>query len=413
MSPTRPVQSDHDAHDSDALQEPEVLQEYVDNRATDVEPEDPDDGVVHDPWNPDEIRIHSKTFSLRQIVDMIDDEELDLAPDFQRQYVWKDPQRWGLIESLLLGIPLPSFYFNEDREGLLQVVDGVQRLTTIHRFYKGKFALGPLAYLKDLEGQRFEDLNGRLQRRLKNTQFMAHVIDPQTPQRVKFDVFKRINTGGSPLSAQEIRHCMSRDRSRRFLKEMVELPAFRQVMGDSVLDHPRMADREIALRLVAFHIAPVEDYRKHGSLDAFLWDVTTRIDEEPDEDKLEELKALAVRALLNAKTVFGDHAFRKWPLGSERKNPISRTLVESWGTELARWEPTEIGPKASKLQRVAREMMTRDETYLGSISGGTGDPNKLEARMSLVERAVRRVMGREPTAVSGGTARGAAGEVGS
>ncbi|MDX9722495.1 MAG: DUF262 domain-containing protein [Myxococcota bacterium] len=375
-------------HDEPAPQE--LLEEYVDNRPTGVESEEQDAGVTHDPWDPEAIRIHTKTFSLHQVVEMIDDGDIDLAPDFQRQYVWKDAQRWGLIESLLLGIPLPSFYFNEDETGRFQVVDGVQRLTTIHRFFKGQFALGKLAYL-DLEGSRYEELDAVSRRRLKLTQFVIHVIDPQTPYRVKFDVFKRINTGGSPLSAQEIRHCMSRERSRSFLAELVALPEFQAAMGKSVLNHPRMADREIALRLVAFHIIPVEQYRSHDSLDAFLGRVTELIDK-LDDSRLSELKQLAVQALRNAEKVFGEFAFRKWSLGFERKNPINRALVESWGTALATRELVSE-EAAYALSGRDRALMTHDAGYLDSITGGTGDPNKVETRMRKAEELVQEVIG--------------------
>ena len=370
----------------------EVAQEVVDNVPTDVEVEDPEAGVGHDPWDPEQIRIHTKAYSLRHLMDMIDDGDVDLAPDFQRQYVWKDAQRWGLIESLLLGIPLPSFYFNENREGLMQVVDGVQRLTTIHRFYKGEFSLGRLAYLKDLEGKQFKDLDGSYRRRLQNTQFVAHVIDPETPFRVKFDVFKRINTGGSPLSAQEIRHCMSKAQSRDFLRALVDLTAFEDVMGKTVLNHPRMADREIALRLVAFHIIPVEDYRQYESLDSFLGVVTERIDA-LSAGELKKLEAVAERGLVNSRAVFGEFAFRKWPLTSARRNPINRTLVETWGTLLAEHPTTAVKARAVELRRRAREMMTSNVAFIDSISGGTGDVNKVTSRMTLVGDAIREYLG--------------------
>ena len=128
-------------------------EEYFESQATGVELEDavspqPDEP---EPWDPEKIRIHTKHYSLRQLVDMIADGDIDLAPDFQRHYVWKRQQRWGLIESLLLGIPLPSFYFNENTSGRLQVVDGVQRLTTIFRYVNEKdFKLGDVTYLHDL-----------------------------------------------------------------------------------------------------------------------------------------------------------------------------------------------------------------------------------------------------------------------
>ena len=197
--------------------ETEVREEYFESQATGVEVETEVSPPLDEPepWDPEKIRIHTKHYSLRQLVDMIADSDIDLAPDFQRHYVWKPRQRWSLIESLLLGIPLPSFYFNENTSGRLQVVDGVQRLTTIFQYVNKKvFKLGHVTYLHDLEGQGFDDLAAMFRRRLNSAQFVAHVIDPQTPYRVKFEIFRRINTGGSPLSAQEIRHCMSGGRSR-------------------------------------------------------------------------------------------------------------------------------------------------------------------------------------------------------
>ena len=101
----------------------EAPEEYFESRATDVEVEtEVLSSDEPEPWDPEKIRIHTKHYSLRQLVDMIADGDVDLAPDFQRHYVWKRQQRWSLIESLLLGIPLPSFYFNENTSGLLQVV---------------------------------------------------------------------------------------------------------------------------------------------------------------------------------------------------------------------------------------------------------------------------------------------------
>ena len=126
-----------------------VREEYFESQATgvEIEVEDSPPPEEPEPWDPEKIRIHTKHYSLRQLVDMIADRDIDLAPDFQRQYVWKEWQRCGLIESLLLGIPLPSFYFNEDASGQLQVVDGVQRLTTIFRYVIDKtFKLGKVTY---------------------------------------------------------------------------------------------------------------------------------------------------------------------------------------------------------------------------------------------------------------------------
>ena len=374
----------------------EAREEYVESTPTGIELEDdhsadtrvPDDP---DPWDPDKIRIHTKHYSLSQVVEMTEVGDIDLAPDFQREFVWKPPQRWALIESLLLGIPLPSFYFNEDDEGKLQVIDGVQRLTTIYGFVNNEFKLGKMTYLHDLKGQGFDDLSKPFQRRLKGAQFVAHVIDPQTPYRVKFDIFRRINTGGTRLSAQEIRHCMSAAQSRDFLAKLVNDESFKIATGGVLNKHPRMADREVALRFIAFRLSDPDDYAKHGSLDEFLGCVTKQLDD-MDKHELEGHLRVFVQGMRNCHAVFGEYAFRKWPEGSERKNPINRALFETWGTVLAGYEEGNIRKSARDLARRAREMMTSDADFIDSISSTTGDVSRVRTRFAKVRGVVRELV---------------------
>ena len=374
--------------------EGEVREEYFESQATGVELETDDSSGSEEPepWDPDKIRIHTKHYSLRQVVEMIGDGDIDLAPDFQRQYVWRARQRSGLIESLLLGIPLPSFYFNEDDTGRLQVVDGVQRLTTIYRYVTDpEVRLGEVTYLHDLEGQGFDDLATLFRRRLNSAQFVAHVIDPQTPYRVKFDIFRRINTGGTPLSAQEIRHCMSKTRSREFLKQLVSDESFVTATGGALMNHPRMADREVALRFVAFRLFTADDYEQHGSFDEFLGFVTNRLDD-PAGESLENLRRDFVRGMTNGCTVFRENAFRKWPWEAMRKSPINRALFESWGTVLADYDEAAIRNAAEDLQTRAREMMTNDLEFLHSISSSTGSIRNVRTRLGKVRELAEEVI---------------------
>src|SRR5436190_1452341 len=127
----------------------EIVEEHEDNEPTGVEydPESTAGEDVVSPYDPKQIRVDPKVFSVRQIIDMIEENELDLAPDFQRLRVWRPRQKSLLIESLLLRIPLPAFYFSADNEGRLQVVDGVQRLSTIQEFVTGGMRLENLEYL--------------------------------------------------------------------------------------------------------------------------------------------------------------------------------------------------------------------------------------------------------------------------
>lgn len=211
-------------------------EEYFENSPLDVELEDHgDDEAIARPWDPNKIRVSTKNFSIRQVLDQIDDHDLELAPDFQRNFVWTLDQKSRLIESILLQIPLPTFYFAEDDDGMYRAVDGLQRLTTIHSFVRrGEFALRGLEYLNSANGQYFEDLPQAWKRRIFSSQLVVHVIDPSTPSDVKYNIFKRLNTGGSPLNAQEIRHCMSKNRSRDFLRKCAFSPEFEQVAGGAL-----------------------------------------------------------------------------------------------------------------------------------------------------------------------------------
>src|SRR6266478_1180227 len=161
-----------------------VREEIDDQIGTGVEYDpEADETDVISPYDPKLIRVDPKVYSIRQVLDIIDDKELDLAPDFQRRRVWKPNQKCLLIESVLLRIPLPAFYFSADEDGLLQVVDGVQRLSTIHEFVRGaSFRLDHLEYLEELKGKTFKEIDGSIwSRRINNTQISANVIDPQTP----------------------------------------------------------------------------------------------------------------------------------------------------------------------------------------------------------------------------------------
>lgn len=354
------------------------------------------------PWDPKKIRITTKQFSLREVVDQISDGDIDLSPDYQRDYVWKPKQRTRLIESLLLGIPLPAFYFNQSDSGSYQVVDGVQRLSTIKLFMEDGHRLDEvdLEYLKDLKDNIFSDLEKSLIRRLRSTQIVVHVIEPQTPDEVKYDIFNRVNTLGSPLSAQEIRHAMSGSRSREFLKGLVEKSSFdkatefnyfRLVDGKTVRDSKRMADRELAIRFCAFRLAKIEQYREHANLDAFLMDFTKRIDEQSREDWLNNtaLKKLATdfnRAMVAATEILEDAAFRRWPLEAERRGPINRAVFEAQANALADYSLEALGKKKSRIVVQFRKAFD-DSEYVKSVTVGTGSANRVSYRLAR-QRAI-------------------------
>ncbi len=379
------------------------LEEYDEqNQATGVEAErhDGENGEFEDierPWNPEDIRVSTKSFSLRNILDLIEEDSLDLAPDFQRLRVWKLKQKAQLIESILLQIPLPAFYFSEDADGAMSVVDGLQRLSTVYDFifggsdHKGGFRLRELEYIEDVQGKRFADLPAPWQRRIYNTQIVVHVIDPATPAPVKYDIFRRINTGGTPLKGQEIRHCMSKPRSREFLKRCVETSEFRAATDGALVKQQRMVDREVVLRFVAFRLLDdISEYRRLGPMEDLLLKTTERLDNSKDigDEDLERIFQDLLQGLRLSEMIFGPNAFRKWPLNADRRSPFNRALFETWTYSLASLETDDVAPIADQIANEARKLMTDDVDYLNSITAWTGDVRRVEYRFATVKSII-------------------------
>ena len=253
----------------DVVEKPDLLNEKLDSLALKVADENQTDIDENEflevqeitPYNPDDIRVHQKQFSIKFIEEMIENGDIDFTPDFQRNFVWNSIQKSKLIESLLLRIPLPIFYFAEDKEGRLTIVDGLQRLTTIKEFMNNEFSLNHLEYLDDgVKGRYYKSnpekkqlgIDAKYYRWFNMSQFAVNVIDPSSPYKVKYDIFRRINTGGKPLNNQEIRNCLSSKKLRTLLLEMSALEEFKEATNGSVRG-TRMADREIALRFISFY----------------------------------------------------------------------------------------------------------------------------------------------------------------
>ena len=149
---------------------------------------------------PVEVKIQRDMYSVRELKTEYEDKMLILAPDFQREFVWTLRQQSELIESILMGIPLPMVYFFEGDEGVIQVVDGKQRLTSLFNFLDNLYPLSNLPILSHLKGLRYKDLKPAERTKIARHQFVTQTIIPPTPDKIKFDIFERVNRKGSTLN---------------------------------------------------------------------------------------------------------------------------------------------------------------------------------------------------------------------
>ncbi|GAA3496650.1 DUF262 domain-containing protein [Streptomyces prasinosporus] len=381
------------AADAGELESPLFSVEVTtDGRLTDIEREEAEDVVIEQitsPFDPEHIDIDTRTTTVDLLLSRLRNEMIDLAPDFQRKAgIWTDGKQSRLIESLLLRIPIPSFYAAEKKDGSWAIVDGIQRLTSIARFVEPEavgadpLKLTGLEYLRNFEGAGFANLSGKLQIRLRETEVVVHVIRRGTPEPVMFNVFARINTGGEPLTRQEIRHALISGRARTLLAELAETEEFRRATGYTVVGD-RMADREMVLRFLAFRMTSPHAY-KPGDFDAFLAEAMHQVNR-LDSAEENRLRTEFLTAMLAAEEVFGPHAFRKYRRNQQRKSPINKALFEAVAVNLASLgdDEREVLGQTDVLDAFAELM--EDVEFERAISVGTGDARKVRKRFDAVK----------------------------
>lgn len=345
--------------------------------------------VDADPYDPKLIRVEPKNFSVQYTCSLIDSGDIDLSPDFQREFVWSDITRKSrLIESLLLRIPIPVFYLVQDEAGWFQVVDGVQRLTVLHDFVKNKFKLKNLEYLKDCEGKFYnktnESLNPLYIKRIDQTQLTFNIIDPQTPEQVRYDIFRRINTGGKMLNNQEIRNCLERPHVRKLLKEMSLSQEFKKATRGSIKP-TRMADREIILRFIAFYLQDHQLFGQplyKGDMDQYL-DGTVEILNHTDEKEFFRIRIAFENAMCNAFNLFGNYAFRK-------ANYINKALFLSWSRVLCDMDRKLIMEKAGSAdyKSILSEAINTNMNYANSLSMSTNDSRRVLFNYQMAKQII-------------------------
>lgn len=319
-----------------------LAQEWLDAKSSGIENDIEEDPykITKPGYSPDEIFVENKPFSIPQLIQFINEGDIEISPNFQRHFVWDKTRQSRLIESIFLGLPLPSIYFSQYKDGRLSIVDGLQRLNTIKDFSDNKLRLSNLEYLVECNGHTYTELEGILSplrmRRFKQTQIMGFVIDYRSPSALKFDLFKRLNTGGKPLNSQEIRNCLSRPHLQKALQEMATCQEFVDATDKSVND-TRMAAQELVLRFMYFY----DKYTDSNPIGEY----SGRIDDELDNyiDYLNDLDNYNLYidefklALTSSSRIFGEYAFRKIAPGfrESRRTPINKLLFTTTTVLLA------------------------------------------------------------------------------
>ena len=375
-----------------------------------VEPSDETNVPIKVPFDPNLIRIRRDPFTLGELIDKIEHEEVNFFTLFQRKAdLWDETQESRLIESVLLKLPLPAFYFDEleqldettkEKTYLWQVIDGLQRCSVLKKFaVKKTMPLVNLEFLTQFDSKTYEKLPKEqqkkitfdklpreLQRRITQTPITVYVVEKGTPEEVKFNIFKRINTGGLLLKPQEIRHALNQGIAAEFVMKLADNKEFKKATC-GIIKTDRMEDRDFVTRFISFYLT---DYKKYEpDLDSFMSKGMASI-KTLSVQKREKMETDFIHAMKAAASIFGDDAFRKRQNRDDARRPINKAIFESLSVAFSKLtdEERELLIERKELFKEEFIHLNNDKKFFDSLASGTGQVDRVKTRFSEIEKIV-------------------------
>lgn len=358
------------------------------NDDSEVESEDEDAPMPEvRPFDPSKIDIDMKTMELSSIIKRLEYNEINMNTDFQRKSgLWTEVQKSQLIESLLLRIPIPAFYFDGGVKDNWLIIDGLQRVTALKEFVVDKtLRLTGLEFFRDLNGVMFDELPRTFVRRIEETNIVAYVVKGGTPANVKYNIFKRINTGGLELKPQEIRHALYQGSATKLCKRFAKFPEFQEATTYSIRDD-RMMDQEFVLRFVAVCYYGIDKYE--GIPDNYLNGTMEYLNSKDCADQRDMEKQFK-KIMLTSKHIMGKYAFRKLGENGIRR-PINKAIYEAWCRSLFFLKDSETKMLEKNKEKVYEQFLElcNDSLFLQVIKAS--DKKSFMMRFTYIDNMLRR-----------------------
>ncbi|MCO6515598.1 MAG: DUF262 domain-containing protein [Snodgrassella sp.] len=290
------------------------------------------------------LKIHTDSYpmSIGELANLYDDNELDINPEFQRLYRWNSTQKSRLIESIFLGIPLPSIFVSQRDDGIWDVVDGLQRIATILAFMgklkdnidseKNFFRAEKTKYLPSLGGKTWKELEPELQRIFKREKVDIKIIKRESEPNAKFELFQRLNTGGSELTAQEIRNClliMVNKLAFNYIKTLSKNPNFLATMPISDRKSEEAYYEEYVIRYFIQQHPDLTLRNKHTNIGPYFDEETIRLFQSNTEFQYNLEQEIFENTFQIINEALGEDAFKKFNNDEDKyRGPVSTPIFE-------------------------------------------------------------------------------------
>lgn len=367
----------------------------IDKEDASIDKEDTSSGeVITQPFSPNDIEISNPPMNLGDLIDMIAYGWIDFKTEYQREEdLWDVVKQSRLIESALLGLRLPAFYFEEVSKKNWKIIDGLQRCCAIRNYCVNEsFALCDLEFL-NFNGLKYSELSFELKRDIRMLPVTVNVLGKGAPDKVKYILFQRLNTGGEKLEPQEIRNAVFQGKAIELVKEMAHNDWFKKVTRNKI-PTKRMQDQDFVTRFMAFYLLGYENYKP--DLDNFMNTCLEKIKKgEISDNTIATMKEDFSKSMILAEKIFGDDAFRKRESESDKKRPINKAYFEVIAVSFANLSKTDCDRLVANkdyFKRLLMDEMKTNKSYNNSFSGGTGKRESVKLRFSKFNDLIRKAL---------------------
>lgn len=315
-----------------------------------------------------------------------------LDPDWQRGYLWDTKRASKLIESLLMNIPIPVIYLSENSEHNYEVIDGVQRLTSLFKFLDNEFSLSDLEYMQSLKGQKFVDLDKKIQNKLRDQTIRAFELASSTNKDMLFIIFERLNTGGVRLNEMEIRNCIYRGQLNNLIKNLANDQNLVECVNQRNLAK-RMDDRSLVLRFLAFDDTKYQ--RATGGLKRFLNEFFEE-NRNPTERQIARFRERFKNAMKCCRSVFGNNGFRlrrqTSRLGGEWAPRPNATIFQVISVSMADYNYHSVVERSDAILEEYIDLISTDQKWLDAVTKSTGDASNISYSFEIWQDRMKAVM---------------------
>lgn len=313
---------------------------------------------------------------------------LIINPEWQREYVWDLKKASRLIESFLIGLPVPVIYLAFNENGDREVIDGLQRLTSVFNFFDNQYELKGLEILKKLNGLKFNQLPQKSQELLEDTTMRSFELPQETDKDLKFLIFERLNTGGIVLNDMEIRNCLYRGKLNDLIKELVKSNEFTICLNQSNLAK-RMKDRSLVLRFLAFSALNYQNAKK--GIKKFLNDFLDTY-RDASEDKINEFRNNFKKSIKASYTIFADNAFRLRSKKGGWSSQVNASIFQVLMVSFVKYDLGALTRMADAIFEEYVDLISTDNKWVNCVQTSTGDISRIEYVFNTWEKRLKKIM---------------------